>query len=108
MTQEHGTSQGQQEAFTSHDRTIYLPRISWPPARRNPAAGGRDGRQGVGGGEIRRRAARARARGAGAPAGAPPLLLEERQVGASVAFHGTRRGRILGVVRLPQLWRPVA
>src|SRR4029077_7363475 len=39
-----------------------------------PAAGGRDGWQGVGGGEIRRRAARARARRARASAGASPLL----------------------------------
>ncbi len=42
------------------------------------------------------------------PAGAAPLLLEERQVGAAVAIHGARHGRILGIVRLSQLRGPVA
>ena len=73
-----------------------------------PAARGRDRRQGMGGGRIRRRAARARARRPCAPARAAPLLLEEREVGAAAAPHGARRGRILGVVRLSQLRRPVA
>ena len=47
-----------------------------------PAARGPDRRQGVDRVRVRRRAARARARRPGAPAGAPPLLLEEREMGA--------------------------
>ena len=47
-----------------------------------PAARGPHRRQGLGRLRLRRRAARAGARRPGAPAGPPPLLLEERQVGA--------------------------
>ena len=47
-----------------------------------PAARGRDRRQGVGRVRLRRRAARPRARRAGAAARPAPLLLEEREVGA--------------------------
>ena len=38
----------------------------------------------------------------------PPLLLEERQVGARPPAHGRRRAGLLGVARLPPLRRPVA
>ena len=47
-----------------------------------PAARGRDRRQGLDRVRVRRRAARARARRPGAAARAAPVLLEERQVGA--------------------------
>ena len=46
--------------------------------------------------EYRRRAARARTRGAGAPPGAAPLFLEVRQVGTGPALHGGQRARVLG------------
>src|SRR5712692_10122818 len=65
-----------------------------------PVAGGRGRWQGMGGGAIPGCGAYARARRPRAPAGAAPLLLEERQVGAAVAIHGARHGRILGIVRL--------
>src|ERR687897_1667232 len=57
---------------------------------------------------LRRRAARARARRPGAHARAPPVLLEERQVGPRAAPLGDRRARLLGGQRLPQLRRSVA
>ena len=62
------------------------------------------GRKGAGRLGVRRRAARARTRGAGAPPGAAPLFLEIRQVGAGPALHGGRRARVLGGERVPQLW----
>ena len=47
----------------------------------------------------------ARARRAGPAAGAAPVLLEERQVGARAAsIVAGRRARFLGMARLPQLW----
>ena len=64
-------------------------RVRRPVQRRRlhdqPAARGRHRRQGLGRVRLRRRAARARARRPGAHARAPPLLLEERQVGARAA-----------------------
>src|SRR3954471_19753602 len=48
-----------------------------------------------------RRPARPRARRAGAAARPPPLLLEERQVGARPGAAGRGRARLLGEVRLP-------
>ena len=56
-----------------------------------PSARGRDRRQGVGRVRLRRRAARARARRARTDAGPPPLLLEEREVGARPAPPSRRR-----------------
>ena len=70
--------------------------------------GGCHGWQGLGGLRLRGRTPRARARRAGAPAGAAPVLLEERQVGQGTAAHYLRRPRLLGVLGLPQLRRPVA
>ncbi|CAA9552222.1 MAG: conserved hypothetical protein, partial [uncultured Thermomicrobiales bacterium] len=72
------------------------------------AARGRHGRQGVGGVRLRRRAARPGARRAGPPARAPPLLLEEREVGARPGTGGPRPPGLLGVARIPQLRRPLA
>ena len=64
-------------------------RVRRPVLRRRlhdqPAARGRHGRQGLGRVRLRRRAARAGARRPGAHAGAAPLLLEEREVGARAA-----------------------
>ena len=65
-------------------------------------------RQGVGRFRLRRRAARARARRAGAAAGAAPVLLEEREVGARAAAARGRRAGLLGGLRLPQLRRSMA
>ena len=64
---------------------------------------GRPRRQGVGRVRVRGRAARARAWRAGAAARPPPLLLEEREVGARHRAAGGRHARILGGLRLPQL-----
>ena len=50
----------------------------------------------------------ARAWRPGAPRRAPPLLLEERQMGARPAHRRAGSARILGVVRLPQPRRPLA
>ena len=47
-----------------------------------PAAGRRDRREGLGGRHLRRRSPLCRARRSGSAAGAPPLLLEVREVGA--------------------------
>ena len=44
----------------------------------------------------------------GAPAGAAPVLLEERQVGQGPPAHGLRHPRFLGVFGLPQRRRPLA
>ena len=49
-----------------------------------------------------------RARRSRAAAGAAPVLLEERQVGARAAAHARRRARVLGELRLPQPRRSVA
>ena len=57
---------------------------------------------------VRRRAARARARRPGPAARPPPVLLEEREVGARARPHRAGRARLLGGRRLPQLRRPVA
>ena len=48
------------------------------------------------------------ARRPGAAAGAAPLLLEEREVGARARHDAGRRARVLGAVRLPPPRRPVA
>src|SRR5918992_1401028 len=72
-----------------------------PPARR------RDRRQGLDRLRVRRRAARPRARRPGPPAGAAPVLLEEREVGARPQRDGRGRAGLLGELRLPQLRRPV-
>ena len=66
-------------------------RLHHQPAARGPAR-----RQGLGRLRLRRRAARAGARRPGAAAGAPPLLLEERQVGARARPARDRRGRASG------------
>ena len=65
-------------------------------------------REGVGRLHLRRRAARVRARRAGAPARPPPLLLEERQVGAWSRAPRRGRARLLGDVRLPHVRRSMA
>ena len=58
---------------------------------------------------LRRRAARARARRPGAAARPPPVLLEEREVGARAdADASTTSPGFWESVRLPQLRRPVA
>src|SRR5262249_34162563 len=49
-----------------------------------------------------------RARRSGAAPRTPPLLLEERQVGARARAQARGRAGLLGVVRLPQLRRPMA
>ena len=49
-----------------------------------------------------------RARRPGPPARAPPLLLEERQVGRGAARARPRRAGLLGAQRLPRPRRPVA
>jgi hypothetical protein len=68
-----------------------------------PAARGRHRRQRVGRLRLRRRAPRTGARCPGGHARPPPLLLEERQVGARAAARGDRRAGLLGGQRLPQL-----
>ena len=54
------------------------------------------------------RAARPGARWPRAAARPAPLLLEERQMGPWPAADGPRRGRLLGVVRLPHVRGPMA
>src|SRR5205085_7164504 len=49
-----------------------------------------------------------RARRASAAARAPPLLLEERQVGPRLEPDARRRARLLGDLRLSRSRRPVA
>ena len=73
-----------------------------------PAARGRDRRQGVGRVGGRRRAAPAPARRPGAAARPAPLLLEERQVGLGAPAPRPQRARLLGAQRLPRPRRPVA
>ena len=73
-----------------------------------PAAGGPDRRPGLAGVRLRRRAAGPRARRPGAAAGAAPVLLEERQVGARAAAARLRRARVLGDLRLPHVRGPMA
>ena len=68
----------------------YVARMVGRRVHDEPAARGRDRRQGVGGLRVRRRAARARARRACPAARPAPLLLEERQVGARARPRGTR------------------
>src|SRR3954453_21043317 len=62
----------------------------------------------MGGLPVRGAAAGSRARRPGAVARPPPVLLEEREVGASPDAHGRRRARILGGLRLSQPRRPMA
>ncbi|CAA9539498.1 MAG: conserved hypothetical protein, partial [uncultured Thermomicrobiales bacterium] len=73
-----------------------------------PAAGRGDRRPGLGRLHLRRGAAGPGARRPGPPAGAPPLLLEERQVGAWPGAGRARPARLLGDARLPQPRRPLA
>src|SRR4029453_12531225 len=73
-----------------------------------PAARGRDRRQGVGGLRLRRSTAPARARRPRPQARSAPLLLEERQVDTGPPAPIERRARFLGDKRLPQLRRPMA
>ena len=61
-----------------------------------PAAGGRQRRQGVGRLRVRRRAARPRARRPGAAARAAPVLLEEREVGARAGADRSTTSRASG------------
>src|SRR6476620_3352894 len=68
------------------------------------AARGRNWRQGVGGVPVRRPAARSRAWRSGPAAGAPSLLLEERQVGPPPRARPRRSKGLLGIARLSQLW----
>src|SRR2546428_3643552 len=56
---------------------------------------------------VRRQAAGPRARRAGPTGGAPPLFLEECQMGSGSPLHGTRPARLLGVARLSHPWRPL-
>src|SRR5262249_16558341 len=76
-------------------------RLHDEPAARGPAR-----RAGLGRLRLRRRAARARARRPGAAPRPPPLLLEEREVGARARAARRGRTRVLGGLRLPQLRRP--
>src|SRR6476619_238598 len=73
-----------------------------------PAAGGSDRRPRLDCVFLRRRAAAPGARRAGPAAGAAPLLLEERQVGARAGAAAGGRARLLGGLRLPQLRGAVA
>src|ERR1022692_4753601 len=57
---------------------------------------------------LQRRTARPRARRAGAPAGPPPVLLEEREVGDRERASRRPRAGILGELRLPLIRRSVA
>src|ERR671910_714818 len=59
-------------------------------------------REGLGGFCLRGGALGARARRAGAPAGAAPVLLEERQVDQGAAAYYLRHPPLLGVPGLPQ------
>src|SRR6266545_452534 len=72
-----------------------------------PAAGGPARRQGVGCLGARGQAAAAGAWRAGQAAGAPPVLLEERQVAERAAAARPRPGRLLGVTWLPSVRRPM-
>ena len=73
-----------------------------PPARR------RHRRQGVGRVHRRRLAALPRSRRSRAAPRAPPLLLEERQVGVGPPGARPRRARVLGAQRLPRPRRSLA
>ena len=67
------------------------------------------GRQGLGRAPVRRQRPRPRARRPRAPAGAAPVLLEERQVGRRPRrCCRQRRARLLGAERLQHVRRPVA
>src|SRR5262249_26230174 len=61
----------------------------------------------MGGDRARGRALATRARRPGEDARAPPVLLEERQVDPGPPRDGSRRARLLGDARLPQLRRPL-
>ena len=61
-----------------------------------PAGRGRHGRPGLGGVRLRRPAARGRARRPGPPAGAAPVLLEEREVGAGPGAARSTTSRASG------------
>src|SRR3712207_9379055 len=56
----------------------------------------------MGGRHLRRPAPRTRARRARPAAGAPPLLLEERQVAPRLRADPVQRAGLLGDVRLPR------
>src|SRR3970040_814302 len=58
--------------------------------------------------QLRRSTTRSRARWTRPPAGSPSLLLEERQVGGPGDAFRFRPSRLLGVVRISQLWGPMA
>src|SRR5215472_714056 len=62
----------------------------------------------MGGIRLRRWPARSRARWPGPAAGAAPVLLEERQMGARPGPARRRRAGLLGDLRLPHVWRPMA
>ena len=87
----------------------YVRRVLRRRLHDEPAARGRDRRQGVGRVRLRRRAARPRARRPGAAARPAPLLLEERQVGARPASCATRTspasGRRYGYHNYGDPWR---
>src|SRR5262249_40608412 len=74
-----------------------------------PARGALHHRRGPrwGGLGLRRRAAGSRARRPGPAAGAAPVLLEERQVGAPARAAGPRRARLLGDLRVQHVRRPM-
>jgi hypothetical protein len=81
---------------------------SWGGYTTQPAAGGPDRPQGLDRVPLRRCGAGARARWPGAAAGAPSVLVEERQVGPRAPAAGHRRAGLLGEPWLPQLRRPLA
>ena len=73
-----------------------------------PAPGRRDRGQGLGGWEFEGEPLARVARGAGPSARAPPLLLEECQVGLRARAAGPRRAGVLGAERLSRPRRPLA
>jgi hypothetical protein len=75
------------------------PASRWSPptaATHQPAAGGPDRRQGLDRLPLRRPGAQARAWWPGAAGGAPPVFVEERQVGPRNPAAGPGRARLLG------------
>src|SRR5690242_18608758 len=65
-------------------------------------------RPGLGRLQLRRRPARSRARRPGPAAGATPVLLEERQMGAGPGTAGCGSAGLLGDLRLSHVRRPMA
>src|ERR671919_1923444 len=94
-------------ARRSRDERRVRPRVLRRRLHDQPPAQGRHRRQGMGRLRVRRRATRAGARRPSQTARPAPLLLEERQVGPRPRATRPRRARLLGVLRLPQLRRPV-